>query len=361
MKNGQRKTHEEFLNDVYKLVGNEYKVLSNYTNQYNKVKLLHTKCNNIYEVSPKCFLKGTRCPYCSKNKKKTNEDFQNDLNNLYNNEYKLISNYTKCNEKVIIQHKCGNILERLPINILKGKMICNKCKSNKSKNDFINLITNEGYLLINNYKNSKEKVKLLHIKCNNIYEVTPNMFQQGYRCPYCAGNHKKNTKEFKELLFNLVGNEYSLIGTYKNSLTKVKIKHNKCNNTYEVTPNNFLNRDNRCPYCKQRSKGETKIRNYLNSNKYSFEEQYSFKDCKYKGLLYYDFKVNLNNTFILIEYDGIQHFKETKKFGNDRLEIQKIRDRIKDDYCLNNNIKLIRIPYYNYNNIEEILNEELKF
>ncbi len=84
-----------------------------------------------------------------------------------------------------------------------------------------------------------------HAKCGFKYEVDPNTFLQGHRCPKCAGTMKKNTEQFKKEVCDLVGEEYTVLGEYKNSKTKIKIKHNKCGYEYEVTPNSFL-RGRRC-------------------------------------------------------------------------------------------------------------------
>lgn len=47
-----------------------------------------------------------------------------------------------------------------------------------------------------------------------------------------------------------------------------------------------------------------------------------------------------------IEYDGIQHFKPVKYFGGYKtFEDQKRRDNEKNEYCIENNITLLRIPY----------------
>ena len=63
---------------------------------------------------------------------------------------------------------------------------------------------------------------------------------------------------------------------------------------------------------------------------------------------------------ILIEYDGKQHFLYGG-FGIDLLEFMnlKYRDNIKTKYCEDNNIKLIRIPYWEFDNVEKILELEL--
>ena len=63
-----------------------------------------------------------------------------------------------------------------------------------------------------------------------------------------------------------------------------------------------------------------------------------------------------------IEYDGEQHFRPIRFKGmkiedsDVNFQIQKQRDLIKNKYCQDNNIILIRIPYWDFNNIETILN-----
>ena len=87
-------------------------------------------------------------------------------------------------------------------------------------------------------------------------------------------------------------------------------------------------------------------------------EQYKFKDCVYIDKLVFDFYIPSLN--ICIEYDGEGHYKpfrfsKDKKAMQKKLEETQIRDKIKDKYCKENNIKLIRIPYFEFDNIDEIL------
>lgn len=58
----------------------------------------------------------------------------------------------------------------------------------------------------------------------------------------------------------------------------------------------------------------------------------------------------------------IEHitWKDNPKYLNGFKEIQ-INDKIKNEYCRNNNIKLIRIPYTEIRNINNILKKELNF
>ena len=76
-----------------------------------------------------------------------------------------------------------------------------------------------------------------------------------------------------------------------------------------------------------------------------YQTQYVFKDCinlKTKRYLRFDFYLSEYNC--CIEYDGIQHFQETD-MCSDTLEERQYRDNLKNQYCKEKGIKLIRIPY----------------
>ena len=104
------------------------------------------------------------------------------------------------------------------------------------------------------------------------------------------------------------------------------------------------------------SVGETKIEQYLIKNKIPYIKEFTFKNLKRKRFDFYLLKDN-----ICIEFDGIQHFKPISYFGGVNAFINtKNNDIIKNDYCKNNKIKLIRIPYTEENNINKILDLELK-
>jgi hypothetical protein len=59
----------------------------------------------------------------------------------------------------------------------------------------------------------------------------------------------------------------------------------------------------------------------------------------------------------LIEYDGEFHYK--KFYEEQTFETGQYHDKLKDEYCLKHNIKLIRIPYWEFDNIENILMKEV--
>jgi hypothetical protein len=119
-----------------------------------------------------------------------------------------------------------------------------------------------------------------------------------------------------------------------------------------------------CPRC-AKSKGEIETENILVRYETNYISQYRFKDCKYKRPTPFDFYLPEHNC--CIEYNGVQHYKPSDFSYNHKnveeskktFEIQVENDNIKRDYCLKNNIELIEIPYWDFDNIEQILVEKL--
>lgn len=115
------------------------------------------------------------------------------------------------------------------------------------------------------------------------------------------------------------------------------------------------------------SRGERLVKDYLENNNIKYEQEYILHGCKYKQPLRFDFAVFDGDSLIsLIEFDGEQHYKPVRFRGiseekaEELFKLVQLRDKIKTDYCKDNNIKLIRIPYWEANNITDILNRCLK-
>ena len=151
-------------------------------------------------------------------------------------------------------------------------------------------------------------------------------------------------------------NENELLSTkYINNAEKLKIKCNK-GHVFYMAFSTYIS-GHRCPICNI-SKGEKRITEILDKYDVEYITQKSFDDCKFKNKLPFDFYLPSYN--ILIEYDGKQHYEIVEHFGGlDGFILTKIRDTIKDIYCKDNDIKLIRIPYWDFDNIENIINKEL--
>lgn len=108
-----------------------------------------------------------------------------------------------------------------------------------------------------------------------------------------------------------------------------------------------------CPNCASKeTKGEAIIKQILVQNNIKFLQEYTFEDLPRKRFDFY-----LPDLNVCIEFDGVQHFKPVEYWGGEEtfLKIRK-RDEGKNKYCLNNNIKLYRIPYNKLNNITHLQN-----
>lgn len=128
-----------------------------------------------------------------------------------------------------------------------------KRKTDKEfKTEVNNLVGNE-YTFLGEYINKRTKILVKHNECGNTYEVLPSSFLKGNRCKKCVAKlvGKNNTKPLSYILdklYKVHGNEYSIIGEYKNYNTKVLVRHNTCGNEYLVRPDSLL-RGSKCLKC----------------------------------------------------------------------------------------------------------------
>lgn len=214
----------------------------------------------------------------------------------------------------------------------------------------------EHTLLSTEYKNNKQELLIQCDRCGKIFSMRYDSFKnQGHRCE-CYSKPKILTYEYvKEYIEN---EGYTLLSKeYINNATKILVWcRNQEHKPFGVKFNNFKDCNSRCPHCNI-SKLEKKTEEILKNNNILFNKQYSFDDCRTKRTLPFDFYLPQWN--IAIECDGKQHYLYGC-FGGDLLNLMNIkyRDTIKTNYCQQNNIKLIRIPYWEINNIENILSKE---
>lgn len=131
-----------------------------------------------------------------------------------------------------------------------------------------------------------------------------------------------------------------------------------CGNTIEVDSNNLNSLHTTSCGCINYSIGAKKINDILTLNKINFKTEFSIKELFAKSPehpLRFDFAIfDINQSLIrLIEYDGIQHYKETWGVWKTKLtlEEQQQRDKLKNEYAFSHNIPLVRIPYWERDNI----------
>ena len=222
-----------------------------------------------------------------------------------------------------------------------------KRKTNEQfKQEVYDIVGNE-YIFLDTYVNNHTKLRVKHNKCGHIYRVLPSNFLKGTRCPYCFASvrgkaRRKSNSQFKQEVYDLVGNEYIFLDSYVNNKIKIRVKHNKCNRVYEVRPRSFFE-GYRCPYCSS-SKGEDIINKILRLLGIEYEYQKKFEDLRDNQPLSYDFYIPSQS--ILIEYQGQQHYEPIDYFGGKhQFKLQQKHDKLKADYAKDHNYTLITVPY----------------
>ena len=175
-------------------------------------------------------------------------------------------------------------------------------------------------------------------------------------CPQCAvDSTRDDLKSFINKSNRIHRNtyDYSKVN-YINSKEKVEIICKNHGSFFQEPNYHILGQG--CPKCKT-SKGERTILTYLTEKNITYEYQKKFKECKHIKPLIFDFYIPDKN--LIIEFDGEQHETLVKYWGGHiGLEKRKKYDKIKNDFCLENGIQLVRINHKE--NIHKKLNSILK-
>jgi very-short-patch-repair endonuclease len=366
-------TTEIFIEKSKKIHSDKYDYsLVNYVKSDQKVKIICFE-HGIFEQTPNGHLNGSNCIYCSGLNKKTTKEFIHDAKKIHNDKYNYsLIEYKGNNIKIKIYcNKCKQFFEQTPHSHLNGSG-CPKCgieialEKRKLTIDYFIQKAKEthkdkyDYSLVN-YINIKTKVKII-CSIHGIFEQTPDChLNRNHNCLKCSiENNKLNIRfsniEYIEKLKKVHGNnyDYSLVD-YINSKTKIKIIC-PIHGIFKQISHSHL-KGNGCPKCK-RSKGEIKIENFLKENNIKYETQKTFDGCKFIRKLKFDFYLPKYN--LCIEFDGQQHFNSYERYGGIKgFNKRKLYDSIKNKFCLDNNINLLRISYTQIKNIEKILKEKL--
>ncbi len=144
----RKKNTSVFASQVEAAAGKSYTVLGSYSGVKEKILMRHEDgCGNEFDMRPGDFLKGQRCPKCSRvraavKRTKTTQEFISDVERLGGGDYKLASEYSNNKTYVTIRHEgCGREYEVLPVNFLKGHR-CPSCafSSSDGEKDLLSFI-----------------------------------------------------------------------------------------------------------------------------------------------------------------------------------------------------------------------------
>lgn len=182
--------------------------------------------------------------------------------------------------------------------------------------------------------------------CGNEHEVTSNNLNGG-QVNSCGKQNCPYHRTFENLKGQRFGKLVAMYPTsMKNGSHMYWVCQCDCGNQHEVSSNSLKRGSTQSCGCIATSIGEMNIKKILEDNNIEYKEQITFDDLRNIKPLRYDFGIYENGELVrLIEFDGIQHFEEQSYFTHNLIST-KNNDIIKNRYSKNNNIPLVRIPYW---------------
>ena len=211
--------------------------------------------------------------------------------------------------------------------------------------------------------NGKEAWQICKCDCGNVKSIRGSDLRRG-KTKSCGclsiQQAKENIKIAQENSYkaDLTNKKFGLLtalyATDKRNSQNYVIWHCKCECGNECeSSTQDLQRGHKLSCGCLISKGEQKISSLLKEHNIKFEQQKTFNTCRFPDtnkLARFDFYID--NRYLL-EFDGIQHFEYTEKDWNTKEHYLKTKehDEYKNNWCLNNNIILIRIPYWELDNL----------
>lgn len=290
------------------------------------------------------------------------EDYQERINLLFPEwNYEIIEfNGYKKPAKVLCK-QCGKILDfRQAADITRKINVCDCYQHFNNFHDKFQYLSKQcDFTIIEDVQNEQYK----KIKCNKCGTIMSRSIVSILNTPmHCDGCHKYREgeshytqEEIQTKLNKEFYNEYELL-EYHGITKDALLKHKNCGFIFKIRQLHdlFNGRNRGCPKCYQfKSKGEQAIMRYLENNHINYIPQKTFAPLN-KSKYRFDFFIPDYN--LAIEYQGEQHFYDTHWFNEDLNSTQK-RDIVKRDYCKENNIELLEIPYWKYDKINQILTE----
>ena len=366
----KRKKHDDYIKEL-SLLNPDVIALENYVNAYTPILHKCMKHNISWKITPSGALAGHGCPECHKERLRyshamSQEEYVERVGYV-NPNVEVLGEYI--NISVPILHKCkihDIVWMTSPNTILLG-CGCYKCKSERisDKNrmeeyeyrDRLSRI-NPNIMAIDKYQDSKTQI--LH-KClihNFVWRTSPASVLQGCGCPKCKsekiGDKLRKTHDEYVLELKNINPNIMVIDIYVDIKTPIMHKCLIDGYTWKTTPASILSGTG-CPKCNE-SKMERETSFWLDHNNILYERYMKFDGCVDQRQLSFDFYLPEFNTNI--ECQGIQHYEPIEYFGGEEaFKIQQRHDAIKRQYCLDNNIELLEIPYWE--NVENALNNFL--
>ena len=253
-------------------------------------------------------------------------------------------------EKLEFRCKCGKhyflCYNHLLIN---QKDTCNECgraRDSKYTPEYINsIISGLGYSLIPNTLASYRSICIQDADGYKYKVTLPNLINGTTPIKF----HKLNPYTIENMKLFLFSNNYpvKLLEPDRKDI-EVRTDYLKficcdCGSEYMATWSQVVETNRfRCEKCvKKQSNLSYYVEQYLIEKGVEYIREFRFDDCRYKRALPFDFYLPSHN--YVIEVNGDQHYYENPMFRQSLEERQKI-DKIKEKYCIENNIGFLAIP-----------------
>lgn len=270
----------------------------------------------------------------------------------------LSNNFIDNHNKLKLKCECGEIFEVSWSHMLNtNKLTCNKCGREKmaklNRSDYYevyNIVKEMGYELITPIEEFKNMHKI-NVKDKDGYKYNTSIYNLKNNKNIFTKFNKKNPFLIDNIC-NYIKINNLPIDLVDKSPRQVNVRNYyfnfyccECGNIFKATLDQ-IRYDNRfrCDKCSSKQSNlEWTVEKYLIFKNIKYEKQKRFNDCKNKRTLPFDFY--LNDYCCVLEIQGSQHYYENNYFQQTLEERQRI-DKIKEEYCKNNNIKYISIPFW---------------
>tara|TARA_B000000565_G_C23776505_1_gene374232 strand:- start:36 stop:2522 length:2487 start_codon:yes stop_codon:yes gene_type:complete len=305
-------------------------------------------CNHSFSKTPGLLKTGTWCPYC-------------------------------CNgaiQKICEDSDCERCFERSLASYI------GKTKNGKLKIECFDYENNGSLTPRQLIKGSNTKHQYICDNCPHKFQRSPQQICNNLWCPYCCNQmytllcNNINCEMCRKRSFasfqgkTLEGVLKVECWSSKNKLKPHEVHYcsgkkfifdcSKCKKDFPIALNHIIHGDSWCPRCNE-SKLETEINNTIEKLGHIPKRQVKYSDCVDERPLPFDNSIfEYGKPDIMIEGDGRQHFENVSIFGGiERYKTRIRHDIIKNRFCCENNIVLLRISYSDIKNIENLIKKAI--
>lgn len=216
-----------------------FTLLSPYRNDIVRVR--HEACQSVFYTSPALLRDGWGCSHCDESLS-DKEIFNRIFKTEVGDEYDLLTPYKSLKDTIMVRHnKCGRVYEVKAGWFIRQHRRCICWQGPRYKEDVQKMLDEHcpGYKLID-YTDMNSACTIKCPTCGRIVRYSsPSHFLVRQKCKKCFPKFYEKD-DFVERMKTLVGDEYSLVGNYKNMHTKTTFRHNLCGHTFEATPSQFV-------------------------------------------------------------------------------------------------------------------------